>query len=351
MAKIGKILVVGGIVGAGVWIWSYMKGMSTFAKNLIVKPMIGDLSRVKFELTGIQFPIYIDFGNRSSVSMTIQINALDIFYKKKILAQSVPAINFVGVNPHSSNRLNNVMIHISYTALISVIGDTVQSIIDRKDLTALSELLMKMTVSCDLTVNNAVQTPIMIDLSTGTTSMGGLGLVAASSRKIRPRSDYQHLIPSEKSLSYADPIITPDVSTEDTVIFMKKIAKQSKNDTRELAQSLAHRDVRQTLQNIFDFVYNYIQYVPDSATKEQVRRPLRTLYDQAGDCDCYSVLIGSILENLGIPYKFRIAAYAGRDYYQHVYVVVPTKEYGELVCDPVIDRCFQEKKTSKQKDF
>ena len=97
-------------------------------------------------------------------------------------------------------------------------------------------------------------------------------------------------------------------------------------------------------------VVQHIEYVPDSAVMEQVRRPLRTLYDQKGDCDCYATLIGSILTNLGIPFSLRIAKYNGRSYFQHVYVVVREGDK-ELVVDPVVDKCFYEKKPSEKKDF
>ena len=84
--------------------------------------------------------------------------------------------------------------------------------------------------------------------------------------------------------------------------------------------------------------------------QEQVRRPLRTLYDQKGDCDCYATLIGSMLYNLGIPFKFRIAEYANKGYYQHVYVIVPYSG-GYFTVDPVLDNFNQEKPTTNHKDF
>jgi hypothetical protein len=90
--------------------------------------------------------------------------------------------------------------------------------------------------------------------------------------------------------------------------------------------------------------------VPDDRFIEQVRRPLRCLYDKKGDCDCYATLIGSMLENLNIPYKFRIAAYNGNENYQHVYVIVPNGT-GYYTCDPVVDRFNYEKPPSKTKDF
>lgn len=351
MSKTAKVIVGLGILGGvGLWVLSSFKGMATFAKNLIIKPS-PDFAKLKLELTGVTFPLNIDFGNRTSTKISIQINALDMFYNGKLLAQSLPSVNIVDVLPNATSTMKNLHIRIPFTALISVFGDAVNSLITKLDITSLAALIAKTQLSVDLTIDNKIQESVKIDLATGAT-VSGLGLTAASFRTIRPLSEYSHLIPAKHSLSYADPIVSDDINTDNTVRFMKKIAKDCKADTYRLVKSLEVKgDIRQTIKNIFDFVYTYIQYVPDNASKEQVRRPLRTLYDQKGDCDCYSVLIGSMLENLGIPYYFRVAEYNNRGFYQHVYVVVPTKQYGELVCDPVLDRCFFEKKPTKKKDF
>lgn len=173
----------------------------------------------------------------------------------------------------------------------------------------------------------------------------GLGLVAASMRKIKDISDYISYIPPREQLKRKDLVVIPDGSVRDTANLMREVAERYKSDTATLAQRLNKDGLKETLQNIWNFVYTYIQYVPDSRVREQVRRPLRTLYDQQGDCDCYATLIASMLINLNIPYHFRIAAYsAGR--YQHVYVVVP-HDGGYYVVDPVLDKCFAEKTPSK----
>ncbi len=178
-------------------------------------------------------------------------------------------------------------------------------------------------------------------------AVSGLGLVAASQRKIRDISDYIAYIPPRENLKYNDHIVHPDGTVRDTGELMRAVVEKYYTDVTQLAKHLKRDTLKDTLQSIWDFVYTHIQYVPDSRVREQVRRPLRTLYDQKGDCDCFATLIGALLRNLDIEFKFRIAAYsAGR--YQHVYVVVPLESTDQYwVVDPVLDKCFAEKPTSK----
>jgi transglutaminase-like putative cysteine protease len=131
---------------------------------------------------------------------------------------------------------------------------------------------------------------------------------------------------------------------------MHRIVSEHSSDTKKLAQKLKAANLRDTLRNIWNFVYTYIQYEPDSKLFEQLRRPLRTLHDQKGDCDCYAILIGSVLTNLNIPYSFRVAEYENRGFFQHVYVVVPNGG-GYITVDPVVEKFDYEKPFTKKKDF
>ena len=175
-----------------------------------------------------------------------------------------------------------------------------------------------------------------------------MGLCAASLRKIGSINDYIAYLPSIDKLEHEDKIVKANGTVQDTAAIMHAVVDKYKDDTKQLANWLKRSNLKDTLQSIFNFVYGYIQYVPDSRVVEQVRRPLRTLYDQKGDCDCYATLIASILTNLGIDYEFRIAAYE-RDW-QHVYIIVPHSS-GYYVVDPVLDKCFAEKKFSKNLDL
>ena len=333
--------------------------LQNFAKLLTISPKLdGGLQNFQVTLTEIKIPLAIDFGNRTDQTMTIQVNAVDVFYKERKVAATKPNANSVTIKPYSTNALKGLKLMVSTLSLISVAGDVVNVILSKGDYSA---LLNDISLNVTCTYNNSIVFSINqiklgdsrdVNAETGKagTAVKGLGLAAASQRNIKPFSHYEMYIPPKTELKRRDLIMIPDGSVEDTVYLMKDIAKEYTADTKTLAKHLEKPTVPQTLQNIFDFVYNYIQYVPDSTMAEQVRRPLRTLWDRKGDCDCYSVLIGSMLHNLKIPFKFRIAAYNGKANYQHVYVIVPYNGK-TLVCDPVVDSCFYEKPPSKHKDF
>jgi len=359
MEKTTKIaLTIGGLAALTFGVIKLLQ-LQNFAKLLTISPKLdGGLQNFQVTLTEIKIPLAIDFGNRTDQSMTIQVNAVDVYYKDKKVATTKPNENNVTIKSNSTNTLKGLKLMVSTLSLISVVGDVVSLILAKGDYAA---LLNDISLDVTCTYNNSIVFSIDkiklgdsrdVNADTGKTdsTVKGLGLVAASLRNIKPFSDYEMYIPPKTELKRRDLIMIPDGSVEDTVYLMKEVAKKYASDTKTLAKHLEKPTVSQTLQSIFDFVYNYIQYVPDSKIAEQVRRPLRTLWDRKGDCDCYSVLIGSILENLNIPYKFRIAAYNGKSNYQHVYVVVPYNSK-MLVCDPVVDSCFYEKPTSKHKDF
>jgi len=91
----------------------------------------------------------------------------------------------------------------------------------------------------------------------------------------------------------------------------------------KIADKLYDPKLSRFLKNIFNFVMAYVKYETDSAFTEQLRNPLRTLKDQRGDCDCMSILIGSILYNKNISFCFRVAKYDANRDFSHVYVIVP----------------------------
>lgn len=210
------------------------------------------------------------------------------------------------------------------------------------------EIASKLSISANLEANLA---NMQVNIDLHKIALNGLGLVAKSKRVISPKKDYLHLISGIGSLENTNPIITTDGDVDRTLKEMSKIVKKYKGDTAKLAKALKGNTLNQTLKNIFDFVYKYIQYIPDHRYTEQLRRPLRTLHDQKGDCDCYSILIASILENLGIDYRFRVTAYSDPDRFQHVYIIVPTKNGRYYTVDPVLDNYNEEKDYSNKKDY
>ncbi len=175
-----------------------------------------------------------------------------------------------------------------------------------------------------------------------------LGLVATKRRNILNSDKYNKYFPLVNS---EDPFIKIDGEiVKDTVPAMMKIVADYASDTEKIAKILKGNTVFETCRNIFDFIYNHIQYVQDEEGVEQLRRPARLFWDKKGDCDCFAIFAGSVLYNLSIPFKFRITKYYNRTYYQHVYVVVHDKRR-DIIIDPVLDIFNQEKKYTEKKDF
>lgn len=170
-----------------------------------------------------------------------------------------------------------------------------------------------------------------------------LGLVARTKRKIASGNEYNRYFPEP---SNTDPILNPDGSVNDTVLLAKDIALKTLADTKKIAPVLKRNSLNATCESIFNFFYGHYQYKEDKKGVEQLRRPARAWQDRKDgiDCDCFSISISSILTNLGIPHAFRIVKMYGRNYYQHIYVIVPKYNGANLntrgnyfVIDPVLD--------------
>jgi len=184
-----------------------------------------------------------------------------------------------------------------------------------------------------------------------------LGLIDTSDRKVRPSSELGRLV-NFGNLKNTDPIVIKDGDVPATVEYMKRIVREHHGDVGKIADKLYDPKLSRFLKNIFDFVMTYVKYEKDSMFKEQLRTPLRTLSDQRGDCDCMSILIGAILYNKKIPFRFRVTKYSETSDFSHVYVVVPrgssirTGRNGSYyVVDPVIREFDKEKEFVDFRDF
>lgn len=175
-----------------------------------------------------------------------------------------------------------------------------------------------------------------------------IGSITSGYRPIRKGKEYDSCFP--KSVNQ-DRIIIQDGSVEDTLDLMKKVVWKYIDDTREISTRLTSISTRQTCQNIWEFLYHHIQYKLDERGLEQLRRPARSWVERESgiDCDCFSIFCSSILTNLGIPHKFRIAKYDSPNF-QHVYVIIPNGKQ-EIIIDPVLSKFDYEKPYSMKKDF
>ncbi len=348
-----KGLIFGGIVGVGLLVWLWAKGSSVanMVAKLTVSPKLSGAP--KFD-SNLQLPLAIDFQNRSDQEVRLSVNSVMIYYQDTLIATNKPSANMVVVKANTTSTLKTITMQVPYLKLITL-GTAVYEAITNRNF---DTLLNNLTVKIGATINNAFVFDLDVKLNDSkdvdaSGNVNGLGLVAASERKIKPITDYIAYLPGKSLLKYEDKIVHANGSVVDTANIMRQVAREDAENVKALAEHLAGKTVKETLKNIFDFVYTHIQYELDDRFVEQVRRPLRTLYDQKGDCDCYATLIGSMLEALGIKYKFRIAMYsAGR--YQHVYVIVPMGGSGEgqyYTVDPVLDVCFAEKRPVKVIDI
>jgi hypothetical protein len=182
---------------------------------------------------------------------------------------------------------------------------------------------------------------------------------AQSKRILQDGKQYDQYFPKP---DFRDTVLIPKrARLEDTMGLIKKVLINDQSDTARIARLLKGKNLRETAQNIWNFVYNHIQYVRDQEGIEEVRRPARLWAGRTtgGDCDCMSVFIGTILGNLKIPYSLRIAEYDS-GYYQHIYPIIISdpKFYSDrenrkhyIVVDCVKDEFDKEHPYKRIKDF
>ncbi len=188
-----------------------------------------------------------------------------------------------------------------------------------------------------------------------------LGLVATDNRTIKDGSQYDELFPAA---NLKDTIVNPNGTVKYTVEQMEKVVQDNHWQVAKIAKKLEGKDVSETLKNVWDFGFNFFKYKLDKDGTEELRTPARSWHDgqilarnpatfkKAGiDCDCYSILVASILTELGIKYKLRVTKYSAG--WQHVYVVIPTpnKPHLNWIVDCVLDKFNIEKTYSDKFDY
>jgi hypothetical protein len=183
--------------------------------------------------------------------------------------------------------------------------------------------------------------------------MTSLGLVASGKRAIKNGSEFNAYFDLGQVKGQEVELMEAG-SVYDTLKQMHKIVRSTLPQTKRIASKLKASSREATCRNIFNFLYEHVQYKKDNPLREQLRTPLRTWKDRTTgvDCDCFSIFISSILTNLDIPHAFRMAGYKGD--FQHVYVVVPKSgnsvSSGYYTIDPVVDRFNYETPFNKKHD-
>lgn len=144
-------------------------------------------------------------------------------------------------------------------------------------------------------------------------------------------------------------------SLTDTLRAMQRIARRDTYQVRELAKELKGESVEQSARNIWNYLRKNTRYKLDTEGVEELRTPARSLVDgRKGlsdknygiDCDDYTILISSLLLNMGIPHEYRVAAYSKKGVFEHIYpVAINSNDQSYIIdCVPEIPRFNYEAK-------
>lgn len=179
----------------------------------------------------------------------------------------------------------------------------------------------------------------------------GLGFSPAASRTTTPVPAWAlALVPKPDKKTVVLKAGNEDVET-DTIPAIKRIVRETLSQTKRLAVRLKGTSLEQTLRNYTNFILQHIRYVKDAAGKEQLREPARTIYDGKGDCDCFAILLSSLLTNAKIAHQFKTIKQNGNTGWSHIYVVVPKPGGGYYTLDPVTNQFDTEPSFTKDKTY
>ncbi len=121
-----------------------------------------------------------------------------------------------------------------------------------------------------------------------------------------------------------------NANLDDTLQAMKLIALRDYRQVEGLAFQLKTDNVRETSENIWNYLRENTRYKLDRKGIEELRTPARSLVDgKKGlqdanfgiDCDDYTILVSALLLNLRIPHEYRVTAYEQVGRFQHIYPV------------------------------
>lgn len=180
-----------------------------------------------------------------------------------------------------------------------------------------------------------------------------LGYVANNNplRASRDGKEFEGIIPAP---TWTEEIVKRNGTVTDTVSEMKKVIRKYAWQTAKLAPLLKGKNTYETCRNIWDFLFTHIKYKEDDEGKEQLRCPALSWairLSRGIDCDDFTLFAGCLMYNLNIPEYIRIARYSGKDYFQHVYPVVPLSDKKYITIDAVLDEYDAEKQPAETKDF
>lgn len=141
-------------------------------------------------------------------------------------------------------------------------------------------------------------------------------------RTVVKTSKYTHLM--QKGACKVESTTKGD--TLHTVLGMKEFALKHANQTKKVASALLGKNLQQTVNNNYGFMYSHFQYEADPAL-QQMRSP-QCAWSQRFtgiDCKSYSIFTSTLLINQGINHFIRRVKQPNfnPEYWSHVYIVIP----------------------------
>lgn len=140
-------------------------------------------------------------------------------------------------------------------------------------------------------------------------------------------------------------LVKLDYDTDDIIEVIKRAHKQGLPDTKKFAEEIPGTTVREYLSNLWHFLKSEVQYKVDPIGDQWVKTPARFWHDRIGDCKSFSIFIGTVLQNKGIPFKYRFVSFIpGSRRVTHVYIIVPCGGSCYITMDVVYTAFNAEKK-------
>lgn len=172
---------------------------------------------------------------------------------------------------------------------------------------------------------------------------------ASRKRNIQSGTQYDHLFVKATLKDYT---VKKGATVADTVRFIPKVVQAKRWQTQKYTNAeLKGLSVYDACRKLWQFLYDHVAYKKDETGLEQIRSPNRLWHDRfrGVDCDCYTTFISTVLTNLGIPHKLRIAKYS-EDYFQHIYPIVPMPDGSYITIDCVVNEFNYEEPYTEIKD-
>ena len=124
--------------------------------------------------------------------------------------------------------------------------------------------------------------------------------------------------------------------------FIQK-AKESPELQKKVRQIIHHipeRDKLAEAETLLSYVQNNIRYVMDPLDIEMITTPKTILTETlSGDCDDFDILLGAMLESIGIPIKLIVIQTPDKKNYNHVYLSAKINEQW-MPIDPINESAY-----------